>query len=228
MKFANQLIDKPYCVDDILNLVSKADNKRFSKIKVLYNRIIVCDYNIAKHCYHTALLAREFLNYLIENEVCLIEQEQIDKLIAATILHDIGKTNLEVLRIINNGKRLTDKERLKVQKHSLLGYQILKENALDEIAFIVLHHHELWDGSGYPDKLSGDSIPLLCRFLTICDSFAAMMDRSRAIYNGGIKTWDTAFEDMKNRRGVWYDPDILDYFLDFIQEKRLDFENFFD
>jgi putative nucleotidyltransferase with HDIG domain len=90
------------------------------------------------------------------------------------LVHDIGKVGLSASLLEKRGP-LTLKERRKMQEHSAIGERILR-NVEDyaEIAEIVRHHHERWDGQGYPDGLSGSSIPLLSRIIAVADAYNAM------------------------------------------------------
>lgn len=220
-------IQKVYNFVDVDYLFASADRKYILRVLKVYEQILNCDQNIALHCYVTAILARNFFEYLIEKRFIVANQDKIHTFTAAALLHDIGKIDPTILAIVNNGRKITHEERVQMQKHSNLGYQIIQEEGLDDVALIILHHHELWDGSGYPNGLKGEDIPLFCRILTICDSFAAMMDFSRIIYKGGVKTSEEALKDMTNYKGVWYDANILELFSSFVKEKFDHFKDFF-
>jgi HD-GYP domain-containing protein (c-di-GMP phosphodiesterase class II) len=92
--------------------------------------------------------------------------------------------------------------------HSEIGYNILKNtNSLKEIARIVLYHHEKWNGTGYPSKLSKNEIPLGSRIIALCDSIDAM--RSKRPYKQVISNIDCYNEILKNKE-IMYDPKITD------------------
>src|SRR5204863_8988709 len=92
----------------------------------------------------------------------------------AGLVHDIGKVGLPAGLLEKPGP-LTTEERLQMEEHPVIGERILVQvEGYDEIAEIVRHHHERVDGSGYPDQLRGDSIPLLSRILAVADAYNAM------------------------------------------------------
>jgi putative nucleotidyltransferase with HDIG domain len=100
--------------------------------------------------------------------------EQLRALAQGGIVHDIGK--LEVPdQVLNKPGRLTDEERVLVEKHPVTGYEVCKRlGFLREEMEIIRHHHEKWDGTGYPDRLVGGQIPLLARILAIADVYDAL------------------------------------------------------
>lgn len=213
---------------EVVRQLFKVTNKKWLvAIEKMYHQILDCDKNIACHCYITAMLAKKFLGYLIEQGFVAANQDQINTFTAAVLLQDIGKTDPAILAIVNNGRKITNDEKVKVQRHSNLGYQIVKEEGLDDVALIILYHHELWDGSGYPKGLKGEEIPLFCRILTICDSFTAIIDPSRSVYKGSTKTREGALEDMEIYKGIWYEAKLLNYFSDFIKKEHFSSKRFF-
>ncbi|MBS6734534.1 MAG: HD domain-containing protein [Clostridiales bacterium] len=117
----------------------------------------------------------------------------------AGMLHDIGKEEISG-QIDENQERLVVEEMHYVRLHAAAGYEILKrEGYPEEIQKMVLHHHENMDGSGYPDNLSGEKIPLGARIIRVCDVYAALL--SDRPYRKGFDQ-DTAIqlmiEEIKN------------------------------
>lgn len=117
----------------------------------------------------------------------------------AGMLHDIGKEEISG-QIGENQERLVVEEMHYVRLHAAAGYEILKrEGYPEEIQKMVLHHHENMDGSGYPDNLSGEKIPLGARIIRVCDVYAALL--SDRPYRKGFDQ-DTAIqlmiEEIKN------------------------------
>ena len=117
----------------------------------------------------------------------------------AGMLHDIGKEEISG-QIDENQERLVVEEMHYVRLHAAAGYEILKrEGYSEEIQKMVLHHHENMDGSGYPDNLSGEKIPLGARIIRVCDVYAALL--SDRPYRKGFDQ-DTAIqlmiEEIKN------------------------------
>lgn len=128
----------------------------------------------------------------------------------AAFLHDIGK--IEIGRdILNKRGPLTEEEREIIKRHTLYGVQILDPiPSLERIVGIVLHHHERYDGHGYPGGLSGEAIPFLARILAVADAFDAMM--SHRPYREAL-TLEAALEEVRRGRGAQFDPRVADAFL---------------
>lgn len=125
----------------------------------------------------------------------------------AAHLHDIGKIGVPD-DILNKKGKLNLHEWDLMKTHPEIGYNILKKaDSLKGISHIVLHHHERWDGNGYPHGLSKEAIPLGSRIISICDSIDAM--RSNRPYKKLISNVDCYKEILKNK-GVMYDPKITD------------------
>lgn len=135
------------------------------------------------------------------------------------IIHDIGKI-LVPKTVLNKEGRLTDEEFLTIKKHPVWGYDVLKNSDLTkEMAKYVLHHHERWDGKGYPDKLKEKEIPLISRILTIADSFDAMTsDRS---YRKKMSTAD-ALEEIKVNAGKQFDPELSEIFIKSYKNNKME------
>jgi len=128
-------------------------------------------------------------------------------------LHDIGKIGIPDA-ILNKQEPLTNEEWHLIRQHPVMGYNIVHPIAelaeIDGIAGIILHHHERYDGSGYPDGLRKDRIPFGARIIAVADSLSAMMqDRP---YSPG-KDFKTAVEEIKSLSGTLYAPDVVQAFL---------------
>lgn len=128
----------------------------------------------------------------------------------AGYLHDIGKILVD-RAIINNPRPLTENEFKELNTHVITGYEILSNisRPWNQIAFISKCHHERYDGSGYPQGLSGDDIPLGARIVTLADSFDAMMtDRP---YRSRLPL-DRALEEIRRNTGKQFSPDVVTAF----------------
>lgn len=131
---------------------------------------------------------------------------RLENLRIAAELHDIGKIAIQEA-IINKNARLTDDEYETVKEHCRLGIRILEPvRFLKPILPMVLHHHERYDGSGYPDGLRGDAIPLESRILNLADAFDAMT--TQRPYNRP-KTFDEALRTCEGEAGSSFDPDCV-------------------
>lgn len=127
----------------------------------------------------------------------------------AALLHDIGKIGVTDDVLTKPGP-LTDEETAHVREHSVLGERILMATTLVEILPWIRHHHERWDGGGYPDGIAAVAIPLEARVLAVCDSYDAMVNerpyrhaRSRA----------EAMRELVECKGTQFDPAVVDVFL---------------
>lgn len=161
-----------------------------------------------------------------------LSDEYVEQLFTFAPLHDIGKIAVEDA-ILCKPAKLTEEEYAKMQTHTLKGREIiisLQENldllspqSCELLQNIVCHHHEAWDGSGYPDRLVGDAIPLEARIISVADVFDALT--SRRVYK---ERWpfDKAVDYMLEKRGVQFDPECIDKFLDHPEELKAIIENF--
>ena len=123
------------------------------------------------------------------------------------IWHYIGKITVD-RTIINNPRPLTDREFSELNKHVTTGYEILSHirHPWDEIAYMTKCHHEKIDGTGYPQGLRGDEIPLGAKIVTLADSFDAMMtDRP---YRARL-TIDRALSDLQRNTGTQFDASVV-------------------
>lgn len=143
-----------------------------------------------------------------------LEAEQRKSLSLAAYMHDIGKVNLTE-NVLNKSTPLEEKEWLDIQQHSVVGSRILNEvAALSSIAPLVLHHHERYDGTGYPQGLKGEQIPFLSRVLTVVDSFDAMtFDRP---YKAAMSYKD-AINELRSNKGRQFDPEIVEAFIRIVE-----------
>jgi len=128
----------------------------------------------------------------------------------AGILHDIGKIGMPEL-VLKKPGRLTSPEVEVFKRHAHLGSRIVSAvTELEEVGRAILHHHERFDGKGYPDRLAGDQIPLLSRILTVADSYDAMT--SDRPYRTSV-SHRQAMEEVARCRGTQFDPMVADAFL---------------
>jgi len=125
-----------------------------------------------QHCLLVTGLAAEFAVRL------QFTQSDQDHLVRGALLHDIGKAKIP-LTILNKQEALTGEQLAIMRTHARIGYEMLREQGdyEPELLDVVLRHHELLDGSGYPDGLAGPQIPDLVRLVTICDIYAALIER---------------------------------------------------
>jgi diguanylate cyclase (GGDEF)-like protein/PAS domain S-box-containing protein len=135
-----------------------------------------------------------------------LSDQQISDLTLAAMLHDIG--NISVAGdILAKRSQLTDNEWAEVRRHPMVGYRIAKASEeLSGIADYVLSHHERWDGTGYPNSMKDEEIPLLSRIIAVADAFDAMThDRA---YRKAM-TEAEALEEIEKKAGTQFDPDVV-------------------
>ena len=146
-----------------------------------------------------------------------LSHEQRTALEMAAYLHDIGKIGVPESILLKPGA-LTVEEMSQMRHHPLIGADILKPVSFPwAITPIVRHHHEHWDGSGYPAGLRGEEIPVLARILCVADSFEAMTaDRP---YREG-RSYDDALEELKRCSGTQFDPAIVAVLTEIVEEQR--------
>lgn len=136
-------------------------------------------------------------------------------LLAGVLLHDIGKI-FTPKEILFKPGALTDEEWKIMRRHPVEGAEILEKiSGLEELAKIVRHHQEWYDGSGYPDGLKGEQIPVGARIATVVDAFDAMI--SDRPYRRGIPI-EKAIEELKRNRGTQFDPMVVDVMINLYQE----------
>ncbi len=128
----------------------------------------------------------------------------------AGLVHDIGKILIPDA-VLNKSSKLTNEEFSIIKKHPVWGYETLKNSdQLKDIAILVLHHHERYDGRGYPDGLSGEDIPQISRIINVVDSWDAMT--TRRSYREPLDK-KTALKEIEDNAGKQFDPLIAEAFL---------------
>ena len=138
------------------------------------------------------------------------DEGEIQAINAAALLHDVGKLAIPE-HILNKPGRLTPAEFEIMKRHAPIGADILAVIGLPyAVAPIVRHHHESWDGSGYPDGLTGDRIPIGSRIIAVVDCFDALT--SDRPYRPRMADRD-AFQILSDRKGKMYDPRVVDAFV---------------
>lgn len=139
--------------------------------------------------------------------------EQIKTLRIGGLFHDIGKIGIPDSILLKPAK-LTDEEYSQIKNHPSIGAHILGSAAIfQDIIPIVKHHHERYDGNGYPSKLKGEEIPYLARIAAVADTFDAMT--SRRSYRGPIDV-EHVKEEIKRCEGTQFDPQIAEVFIEIL------------
>lgn len=140
-----------------------------------------------------------------------LDTHAVSILQTAGMVHDVGKIGIP-LSILQKTEKLTDDEWLIIRQHAVVGAEIYTQQYsridkyVKEVALAVKHHHERWDGKGYPDGLRGEQIPLTSRVLAIADSFDAMT--SGRPYKKPMDAVD-AVRELERNAGIMYDPALV-------------------
>lgn len=138
---------------------------------------------------------------------------------AAALLHDLGEVAMEREYIQRSGS-LNDEERIDLARHPVIGEREASRVGADRAAqLLVRWHHEWFNGSGYPDALRRDEIPLAARILRVADSYAALTDTRP--FRGAL-TVEMARNEMTRRAGIEFDPAVVKVFLDLKDMPELD------
>ncbi|HUH15320.1 MAG TPA: diguanylate cyclase [Gaiellaceae bacterium] len=134
-----------------------------------------------------------------------VDREMIELTRLAASLHDLGKLAIPE-EILRKPGPLSETERLVLERHPQIGFRMLESLGVDPVADWVLHHHERWDGSGYPDGVGGEDIPLGARIIFVADAYDAMT--SDRVYRGRL-TDDQAIAELARCSGTQFDPEIV-------------------
>ncbi len=152
---------------------------------------------VERHCYRTALQMT-------------LSVTDIEHLRKAAALHDVGKIRVPD-HILRKRGSLTSDERAMVELHPVVGARMVSDVGNDDVIAAVRHHHERWDGAGYPDGLSGNGIPLFARIIAVADAYDAMI--STRPYRAGLHRAQ-AIEELRAGAGRQFDPDVVEAFLE--------------
>ncbi|MEK7851465.1 MAG: HD domain-containing phosphohydrolase, partial [Deltaproteobacteria bacterium] len=151
----------------------------------------------------------------IAKEMGLSEKELKD-LELAGLLHDVGKIGTYEA-ILDKPDKLTDEELAIMRQHPVKGTEILSPiKQLKHVVPVIKHHHEFYDGKGYPDGIKGEEIPLFARILAVADTFDAM--KADRPYRKG-RTMDFMIVELKRCSGTQFDPKVVEVFLKTLQKQ---------
>ncbi|MFO8057337.1 MAG: response regulator [bacterium] len=140
---------------------------------------------------------------------------EVERIEWAGLLHDIGKIGIR-LEALNKPEKITEQEHEMFKDHTVMGKQILESiHFLREIVPLVYHHHEWYDGSGYPEGIAGEDIPLGARILAVADSYDAMT--SDRPYRKAMSR-DESIKELKKFAGSQFDPRLVDIFIQVLQK----------
>ncbi|WP_434297458.1 bifunctional diguanylate cyclase/phosphohydrolase [Clostridium sporogenes] len=203
-------------LDELKNDIDEKHIDLVTSIKTLISVINAKDRYTYGHVERVVLYSR-----LLADKLKLSEEDK-KIFIYGAYMHDIGKINIS-REILNKKMPLAKEEWEILKQHPVNGVEIIKPvSSLQSISDLILHHHERYDGKGYPDNLKGENIPFLARALTVVDSFDAMT--SNRPYNRR-KTYEEAIEELKRCSGTQFDPYIAEKFIEVIIENKDSFDD---
>ena len=210
--------------DDLYTCINEADelmyknkltedrSKEGNILETLLNTLRSKCHVTEEHAWRLHKMSRK-----IGEEIGLPESE-LDRLFLLVTLHDIGKTSISE-EILVKPSELNEVESKTMEKHPERGYRIA--SATEEFSHVandIRHHHEWWDGSGYPEGLQGEDIPLLSRITAIVDAYDAMTNKRP--YNSNPKSQKEAFTELKRCAGTQFDPELVKIFLKLFEENK--------
>jgi diguanylate cyclase (GGDEF)-like protein/putative nucleotidyltransferase with HDIG domain len=134
-----------------------------------------------------------------------VEGEELEQVRLAALLHDVGKIAVPE-HILSKPGPLTDSEKVVVERHPVIGYELLRDIGLSPVDTYVLHHHERWDGGGYPHGLKGAEIPFGSRLIFVADAFDVLT--SKRSYQSGVSV-EAAMHELQAESGRQFDPLVV-------------------
>lgn len=203
-------------LDDLKKEINERDVELITSIKTLISIINAKDRYTYAHTEKVVMYSRLLADSLNLNT------EDKKTLIYGAYMHDIGKINI-AKEVLNKKMPLNEEEWKLLKEHPEEGIAIIKPvSSLQSIIPLIAHHHERYDGKGYPDGLKGDEIPFLARVLTVVDSFDAMT--SNRPYNKR-KSYEEGIQELRRCSGVQFDPSIAEIFIEVIKKSRDNLDN---
>lgn len=189
-----------YLSGEILDSLKHADN-----ISMNINSLAAYDGPTYMHSLNVAMYAGTF------GLLYGMEYERVNKLIAAALLHDIGKTRIPE-DILNKPGSLSEEEFAEIKKHPQYGYDMLKDmvSISPLVRVPILEHHENYDGSGYPRGLVDKETHIFSKIIHICDVYDAML--SKRCYKDAINPWEV-IDFITTHRNIMFNGVLVDFFL---------------
>ncbi|MFW5988364.1 MAG: diguanylate cyclase domain-containing protein [bacterium] len=209
--------------EDVDNIFKKAENwmykKKLTESKNVHGNIInSLKKTLQESAHENYEHCQRIKNRTIELGKCLgLSESKLTDLELLAELHDLGKVAISN-DILEKEKDLTTEERQRLNKHPEIGYQIAKSTPqLNHIAEALLHHHENWNGTGYPHQLEGEDIPYLARILKVVNEYDKMIN-----YHPHVETVskEKAIKKMKEGAGSKFDPEIVEMFINQVLEEK--------
>jgi HD-GYP domain-containing protein (c-di-GMP phosphodiesterase class II) len=154
----------------------------------------------------------------LHTEWTLTEKDR-QTLFLSAFLHDIGKLSIMPEGLLSKVAKLTAEEFIEIKRHPVFGFEFISKFAtLKDVLLNILHHHERYDGRGYPNGLTGNNIPLLARIISVADSFDAMT--SLRPYKKTF-SMDYALGEILENAGCQFDPAVAECFIDLCKSHKV-------
>lgn len=187
-----------------------------SILQGLLRTIELKDRSTAAHTWRVTLYARAMAEHAGR------PHDVIDRITQAAALHDIGKIDIPDHVLVKPGSLNDDEYRL-MQTHTTLGHERLESMGIDDpiMLELVRHHHERWDGLGYPDKIKGEDIALGPRYFAVIDSFDAMTSIRPYRETIGEGAAESAIDELIKGSGTRYWPEAVDMFVELFRKGEL-------
>lgn len=186
------------------------------RVRELVAQIERKDLSTAAHTWRVVLYARALA------EAHGLPADELHAITQAAALHDVGKLDTPG-EILQKPSRLTDGEFEVMKLHTVAGFARLVQLDVDDplVLDLVQHHHERWDGQGYPWGLKGEEIPVPARFFAVIDSFDAMTSIRPYRTEVGERAAERAIAELESGKGSQYWPDAVDAFAELYRTGRL-------
>ena len=206
--------------ETIISRTERIARMQNSIIIGMANLIELRDNNTGRHVKNTQVYVEMLCNALKARGLFadILTDDYINNTVRSAPLHDVGKIKISDT-ILNKPGRLTDEEFRIMQDHTRYGADIVGDllsevedpEYLEVARDIALRHHERWDGTGYPDGIAGDDIPLCARIMAVADVFDALYEDR--VYKEGIRPLRVCMSIIEDARGLQFDPQITDVFM---------------
>jgi len=222
-------LHEPFELYEIPSLIARnVERKQITRVNILKKQSAILMKAIkaliaameAKDEYTSGHSMRVVKYAMMMAEKLNLSQEDKFFLQLSAALHDIGKIGMPD-EILKKSATLKEMEFVHVKEHPVIGSKIVSEiDDLKEVAAVIKHHHERYDGTGYPDGLKGEVIPLFSRILAIVDAYESLV--SDRIYRKSIDM-DDAIKILRHNAGNQFDPNLVELFIDGLKKNNLDF-----
>ena len=206
------LKQKSAILEERKRIISELNRSNIETVMALAEAIELKDSYTKGHCSRV----RDFSLQMAR--VIGLSPELLIHLVYGSLLHDCGKIGVAENILLNPGK-LSDEQRKIIEHHSILGFELTNSvSHLKTASIFIRHHHERWDGSGYPDGLFQDEAHICSRIISIADTFDAMT--SDRPYRKGMDI-DKAKTILLENKGAQFDPDLVDTFISILDKKGI-------